>query len=270
MTYELGILGAGNMAEAIARGIIRAGVLAPGQMIASDVSPLRRELFSGQLGIRAIEDNREVASQSSVLLLSVKPQMMVGVLEGIGPVARPDALIVSIAAGISTRFIESHLGTGTPWRVIRTMPNTPMLVGEGMAAISRGSHATADDARRARRLFEAAADVIDVPEDQLDAVTAVSGSGPAYFFYLVEQMIQAAVELGISPEHARQLSVKTALGAAKMLSSSQESAQELRRRVTSPGGTTQAAIAHLESGDAPATIIGAIRAARDRGRELGT
>jgi pyrroline-5-carboxylate reductase len=268
--YQLGILGAGNMAEAIARGVIRGGLLRPEQIIAADVSVPRRELFTSQLQVPAVDDNRQAASQSVTLLLSVKPQHMAQVLDGIAPVVRPGTLIISIAAGISTRFIESHLGGANPWHVIRAMPNTPMLVGEGMVALSRGQHATADDARRARELFEAAADVIDVPEDQLDAVTAVSGSGPAYFFYLVEQMIRAAVELGISPEHARQLSVKTALGAAKMLCSSQDSPQELRRWVTSPGGTTQAALTHLENNGAAATIIDAIKAAQRRGKELGT
>lgn len=269
-SYQLGILGAGNMAEAIARGVIRGRLFDPGQIIAADVSPQRRELFTSELGVPAVEDNRQVASQSAALLLSVKPQQMAQVLDGIAPVARADALIISIAAGISTRFIETSMGREKAWRVIRAMPNTPMLVGEGMVALSRGQHATLDDARRARALFEAAADVIEVPEDQLDAVTAVSGSGPAYFFYLVEQMIRAAVEMGISPEHARQLSVKTALGAAKMLCSSQDSPQELRRRVTSPGGTTQAALTHLENNHAAAMIIDAIKAAQRRGKELGT
>jgi pyrroline-5-carboxylate reductase len=270
MNYQLGILGAGNMAEAIVRGVVRARVLEAPQMIASDVSPQRRDVFEKQLGVRAVEDNREVAASSEMLLLSVKPQTMAKLLGEIGPVARPQALVVSIAAGISTTFIESHLGGAAPRRVIRTMPNTPMLVGEGMVALARGRNATGQDAQRARTLFEAAAEVIEVPEEQLDAVTAVSGSGPAYFFYLVEQMIRAATELGISPDHARQLSIKTALGAAKMLSTSQESPQELRRRVTSPGGTTQAAITHLESHDVAGAIIGAIKAAEKRGKELGS
>ena len=270
MTYQLGILGAGNMAEAIARGVIRSGIVRAPQIIASDVSPQRREVFETRLGVRAVEDNGEVAASSEVLLLSVKPQTMAKLLGEIAGVVRPEALVVSIAAGISTAFIESHLGGTVPRRVIRTMPNTPMLVGEGMVALSRGKHATEQDAQRARRLFESAADVIDVPEEQLDAVTAVSGSGPAYFFYLVEQMIRAATNLGISPEHARQLSIKTALGAAKMLSTSQESPQELRRRVTSPGGTTQAAITHMESHDVAGAIIGAIKAAEKRGKELGS
>ena len=155
------------------------------------------------------------------------------------------------------------------WRVIRTMPNTPMLIGQGIVALARGRNATLDDAQRAWRLFEAGATVIEVGEEQLDAVTAMSGSGPAYIFYLVEQMIRAAEDLGLSPEHSRQLAIRTALGAATMLSSSQEPPAELRRRVTSPGGTTLAALTHLEQHDWAGITVEAIKAAAARSRELG-
>jgi pyrroline-5-carboxylate reductase len=204
-----------------------------------------------------------------MLLLSVKPQQMATVLSGIADVVRPDTLIVSIAAGISSKFIENHLGERAPWRVIRTMPNTPMLIGEGMVAMSRGRQATDEDVARARKLFETSAELITVDESLLDAVTAVSGSGPAYIFYLVEQMITAAKELGLNDEHARKLATKTALGASRMLATSGESPEELRRRVTSPGGTTQAAITRMESGKWGAVTVEAIKAAAARGRELG-
>ena len=268
MTVELGILGAGNMAEAIARGVIRSGLLKPGNMLASDVSPDRRLLFVDALGVRAIDDNVEVAAQARAILLSVKPQHMAQVLSGIKERMRPDTLLISIAAGISTKLIETHLGDGVQWRVIRTMPNTPMLVGEGMVALSRGRHATEQDATWATKLFQAAADVIEVGEDKLDAVTAVSGSGPAYFFFLVEQMIRAATELGLTPEEARKLAVKTAVGAARMLSTSSDTPKELRRKVTSPGGTTQAAMTYLEGHDGAIIIAEAIKAAAARSREL--
>ena len=267
---ELGILGAGNMAEAIARGVIRSGLIQAVNILASDVSPVRRELFAEQLGIRAVDDNREVARQSRTLLLSVKPQHMAEVLAGIGPSSDPGVLIVSIAAGISSKFIETHLGSGRNWRVIRTMPNTPMLVGEGMVALARGRHATEADAAWARRMFQAAADVIEVSEDKLDAVTAVSGSGPAYFFYLVEQIVRAGTDLGLTPEEARQLAIKTSVGAAKMLSTSADTPQELRRKVTSPGGTTDAAITYLERHAGSVIITEAIKAAAARSRELGS
>jgi pyrroline-5-carboxylate reductase len=267
MTHDLGIIGAGNMAEAIARGVIAKGVLQPSQIIASDVSPQRRELFEKDLKIRAVEDNLDAAKHSRMLLLSVKPQQMQSALEGIGRVLQRDALVISIAAGITTAFIEQHLGAGR-WRVIRTMPNTPMLVGEGMVAIASGKHASADDLAAARTLFESAATVIDVTEDKLDAVTAVSGSGPAYVFYLVEQMITAGVAMGLTPEQSRTLACKTALGAGKMLVTSVDSPQELRRKVTSPGGTTQAAITHMESEKMGKIIVDALAAAQRRSKEL--
>ena len=268
MSVELGILGAGNMAEAIARGVIRGGLLQPGQIMAADISPQRRELFQQQLNIRAVSDNREVAREARTLLLSVKPQHMAEALAGIGSVINPDTLIISIAAGVRTSFIENHLGAEINWRVIRSMPNTPMLIGEGMVAIARGRHATAGDVLKAKELFETAAEVIDVNEDKLDAVTAVSGSGPAYVFYLVEQMIHAGVELGLTPEQARQLAIKTAVGGARMMAASTDTPQELRRKVTSPGGTTQAAITYMEQNDCAATIIGAVKAAARRSKEL--
>jgi pyrroline-5-carboxylate reductase len=270
MSYELGIIGAGNMAEAIARGIVGKNVLRPEQMIAADVSPQRRELFQQQLKIKAVEENLEAARDARAILLSVKPQHMAAALSGIGQVIAPQrTLVISIAAGISTSFIEKHLNAGRPWRVVRTMPNTPMLVGEGMVALAPGAHATRDDLATARRLFEAAADVIEITEEHLDTVTAVSGSGPAYFFYLVEQMIQAGTELGLTPEQAAQLAKKTAAGAAKMLMAGADSPQELRRKVTSPGGTTEAAITHMARGGWPQVMVEAIKAAQRRGRELG-
>jgi pyrroline-5-carboxylate reductase len=269
MTQSLAILGAGNMAEAIARGVLRSNLLRADQMAASDPSAQRRDLFTSELKIRATDDNRDAAKNADTVLLSVKPQHMADVLTGLAPALRPDALIVSIAAGISTAFIERHLGTDRKWRVVRAMPNTPMLVGEGMAALARGAHATDDDLATARKLFEAAADVIEVAEEHIDTVTALSGSGPAYFFFLVEHMTRAGVELGLTPEQAHKLATKTALGSAKMLAMSPDSPQELRRKVTSPGGTTHAAITHMESQGMPQIIVDALKAAQRRGRELG-
>jgi pyrroline-5-carboxylate reductase len=270
MTIELGIIGAGNMAEAIARGVIGSRLLQPSAILAADISQPRQAVFQQQLGIHAIADSVAVARQARMILLSVKPQHMAELLPQIGREANPDSLFISIAAGISTNFIETRLGTGKNWRVIRTMPNTPMLVGEGIVAMARGKHASAGDAVAARKLFEAAAEVIDVTEDKLDAVTAVSGSGPAYVFYLVEQMIRAGTGLGLSPEEARKLSIKTAVGAAKMLAGSADTPVELRRKVTSPGGTTQAALTYMEQHDVANHLINAIKAAARRSSELGS
>jgi pyrroline-5-carboxylate reductase len=269
MTYELAIIGAGNMAEAIARGLITGKVFTPQQMIAADVSAERRDLFVNKLFIKAVDSPAEAASDARTILLSVKPQNMKDVLSSLRPVISDDALVISIAAGISSRFIEEHLSPKR-CRVIRTMPNTPMLVGEGMAAIAPGSRATQRDLDHARRLFAPAATVIDVTEDKIDAVTALSGSGPAYFFFLVEQMIRAGVEMGLTEAEAHTLAIKTALGSAKMLVTSTDSPQELRRKVTSPKGTTYAAITHMEQHDWPQIVVDALKAAQRRGRELGS
>ena len=265
---ELAIIGAGNMAEAIVRGILSSNVLAANQIVAADVSNDRRAIFE-QLGVKTVAGNADAVRGAKRVLLSVKPQVMKAALEQMAAALAPDVLLISIAAGISSAFIERSLGSGTRWRVIRTMPNTPMLVGQGMVGLSRGTYATPDDVRDATRLFEAAASVIELPEDQLHAVTAVSGSGPAYFFYLVEQMVVAGTALGLSADQALQLASKTALGAATMLAASADSPAELRRKVTSPNGTTHAAITHMEAAGMTRTIQDALKAADRRSRELG-
>ena len=276
MRYALGIIGAGNMAEAIARGVLSKQVLRADEIIAADTAPQRRELFTNELRIKTVDDNAAAARDAAIILLSVKPQHMAAALAAVAPAMSPATLVVSIAAGISTAFIEEHLGAagaggmGSGWRVIRTMPNTPMLVGEGMVAMAAGAHATRDDLAAARKLFEAAADVIEVDEDKMDTVTAVSGSGPAYFFLLVEQMIRAAQELGMTTEQAKLLATKTAAGAARMLATSSDSPETLRRKVTSPGGTTEAAITHMTKQNWPQITVDAIKAAARRGREVGS
>lgn len=269
MTYQLAIIGAGNMAEAIVRGLFRGAVCSPQQIIAADVSPARREFFSTRLAVRTVESAADAAAAARTILLCVKPQDAKQALSSIAPVVAEDALIISIAAGISTKFIEHSLMPKL-CRVIRTMPNTPMLVGQGVVAMAAGSRATAQDMAQARSIFLPAATVIEVSEEKLDAVTALSGSGPAYFFYLVEQMIRAGVEMGLSETESHTLAVRTALGAAQMLASSGESPQELRRKVTSPKGTTFEAISHMEQHNFAQIVIDAIKAAQRRSRELGS
>ena len=266
--YDLAFIGAGNMAEAIARGVIRGALLRPDQIIAADVEAARRELFEQQLSVRAVESTGEAAHFARTVMLCVKPQQMPDALAAVASRIRPDALVISIAAGTTTSYIEQRLGDRAAWRVVRAMPNTPMLVGEGMTAVAPGARATGDDLKQARRIFESAGAVIEVREELIDAVTALSGSGPAYFFYLVEQMIGAGVQMGLSAEHARLLASRTALGAAKMLAESPDGPAELRRKVTSPGGTTEAAIRHMEAGRLPDVVKDAIYAAERRGKEL--
>lgn len=264
---ELAMIGGGNMAEAIARGVLGAGLYEPGSLLASDPSPARREVFEG-LGVDTTDDNALAARSAGVVLVAVKPQVFD---EALGPVADafgPEKLVLSICAGISTAHAEAVLADGT--RVVRSMPNTPMLVGRGMAAISGGSRATQADLEAAGRVLGAAAEVVRVPEELMDAVTAVSGSGPAYFFYLAELLAKAGREVGLEEDVASRLARVTFEGAARLLAESGDSPEALRRKVTSPGGTTEAALRTFDTQGLPALVTAAVTAARDRGRELGT
>jgi len=269
MIPQLAIVGAGNMAEAIARGILRAKLIPADQIRASDPTPQRRELFQKELGIACTDNNAAAVAGARVVLLSVKPYQAKDVLSQISSAMHESSLLVSIAAGISSQFIEQSLGGGRPWRVVRTMPNTPMLVGSGMAAIAAGRHATRADLDTARSLFQAAATVIEVDESKIDAVTAISGSGPAYFFFLVEQLIAAGIELGLSPADAATLAKQTAFGSARMMLESADTPATLRAKVTTPNGTTHAAITHMEKSDWPRITRDAVHAAAKRSRELG-
>lgn len=264
----LGFIGAGNMAEAIARGVIEARLIPAQRIAASDPVSSRRELFAS-LGATATDKNKQVLETSDLIVLAVKPQVLDAALTDLRAAARPEHLFISICAGVPTRRIEHLLPAAT--RVVRVMPNTPMLVGEGAAALSRGAHATAEDLDRACRLFATAAKVVVPLDDEglLDAVTALSGSGPAYVFYLVERMVAAAAAAGMDPRDALKLATQTVAGAAALLQKSGESPERLRRKVTSPGGTTQAAIEHLEAHGVGAILEAAVCRAVERSRELG-
>lgn len=264
--YELAFVGAGNMAEAIARGVLAAGLLKAGQMIAADPVAARRAVFE-ELGLATTEDNASAAAAAARLVLAVKPQKMDEALADLADVMADDALVISIAAGVSTAKIEAAL----PGRkVVRVMPNTPMLVGAGMSVLVAGQHAGDAEVDWTRRLFEAGGSAIVVHDESLmDAVTAVSGSGPAYFFYLIQYMVEAAVEEGLTEDDALKLATQTAAGAARLLAESGESPAGLRRKVTSPGGTTQAACDLMDARAVPEAILDAVRAAATRSRELG-
>ncbi len=265
--YELGIIGAGNMAEAIVTGLLAKQVLAPSQIVAASPNANRLDEFVGRTHVQRATSNSQVARESKVVLIATKPGKVAYILEEIAPMANADALFVSVATGVSIAFMESKLGAGR--KVIRTMPNTPMAVGEGAVGLARGSNATDADVALVRQYFAACAEVVEVPESQMDAVTAISGSGPAYFFFMVEQMITAGVELGLTPAQARSLAAKTALGAGKMLSESPDvSPEEFRRRVTSPNGTTHAAITAMQSAGMESAIITGVKAAASRAKEL--
>lgn len=265
--YRLGLVGAGNMAEAIVRGALAAGVLPAANITASDPSADRRTLFSTELGVAACDDNRRVVDASDVIILAVKPQVADEVMAAVGPALGPAKLLVSIAAGVTIARLAGRCAEGT--RIVRTMPNTPMLVGRGMVALSRGPAADDADARLVRDLFASCATVLEVPEEKLDAVTAVSGSGPAYFFLLVEALIDAGVAAGLARDEAVTLAEATFAGAAELLSRGDADAPDLRRRVTSPGGTTEAAVESFTADGFVEIVARAVKAAADRSRQLG-
>lgn len=257
------IIGAGVMGETLLAGLIRAGhdvgSLAVGEKRAERADELR-----ATYGVRVVS-NVEAAAADTVLLV-VKPQDMAGVLAEIAGVLRPGQLLVSLAAGITTTLIEKQVPAGIA--VVRVMPNTPALVDAGMAAISAGSAATEEHLARAEALLAATGRVLRVPEVQQDAVTAVSGSGPAYVFLVVEAMIDAGVALGLPRETATELTLQTLTGAAKLLTETGEPPAVLRAKVTSPNGTTAAAVAQLEEHDLRGAFLAAMEAARDRSVEL--
>ena len=261
---RLAVLGAGKMGEALLSGLLRAGTPAA-DIVVTARREERARLLEERYGVAVIA-NADAAAHAETLLLAVKPQDMAALLTELAPSVTPQHLVISVAAGIPTAFIERRLADGVG--VVRVMSNTPVLVDEAMSAVSAGAHATEDQLRRTEELLGHVGKVLRVPESQQDAVTALSGSGPAYFFYLVEAMIDAGILLGLPRTVAADLIVQTALGAAVMLRDSGEHPVKLREAVTSPAGTTINAIRELEKHGVRAALIAAIEAARDRSQAL--
>lgn len=260
----LAVIGAGVMGETLLAGLLRAG-WSGADIIASDRHPARLTEIGQRHGVRTA-DTAQAAAQADTVVLVVKPQDVGEVLPQIADVLRPGSLVVSLCAGITTAKIEAALPEGTP--VVRVMPNTPAQVSEGMAAVSAGAAATAEHLNHASALLAAVGQVVVVPEKYQDAVTAISGSGPAYLYFVVEAMIDAGVMLGLPRDTATTLVVQTMYGSAKLLSESGLHPTVLKERVTSPGGTTAAALRELESHKVKAAFITAMEAARDRSRSL--
>jgi pyrroline-5-carboxylate reductase len=261
----LTVVGGGKIGEALISGLI-AGGSPPSPLIVVEDHPGRSEYLAATYAVRCTDLAAAVAETRTVLV-AVKPQDVPRLLDQLASVVTDRHLIVSVAAGIPTARIERSLPAGVA--VVRCMPNTPALVDEAMTAIAGGANATADHLARAQALLSAVGKVVQVPESQLDAVTALSGSGPAYFFFLVEAMIDAGILLGLPRALAADLIVQTAVGSAKMLRDSGEHPVQLREAVTSPAGTTIAAIRELEKHGVRAAFLAAIEAARDRSAELG-
>ncbi|HET7762478.1 MAG TPA: pyrroline-5-carboxylate reductase [Phycicoccus sp.] len=258
------IFGAGVMGETLLSGLLRAG-RPPADLVITERREERAAELTDKYGVRAL-GNTEAAALADTLVLVVKPQDMEALLEEIAPHVAPGNLVVSLAAGITTTFLETRLPAGRA--VVRVMPNTPALVDQGMAAVSAGAHCDPGHLREAEALLEATGKVIEVPEKLQDAVTAISGSGPAYIFYVVEAMIEAGVVLGMPRSTATELVVQTLFGAATMIKETGQHPTVLREQVTSPGGTTAAALRELDDHKVRAAFIRAMEAAAVRSREL--
>ena len=262
----IAFLGAGNMGEALIRGLLQAEVIQPSQIIASDVRVDRRDFLARTYGIRVVADNREAVQSADIVVLAVKPQQMNEVLAGVRPVVVNTQVFISIAAGVTTTRVERELGGKA--RVVRVMPNTPSLVGAGTAALAKGAQATDEDLVTAEAILGAVGITARVDEKLLDAVTALSGSGPAYIFRVTEALIKAGVTAGLDESLARTLAIQTVSGAGKLMAESGEAPAELRRKVTSPGGTTEAALKVMNDRKLEEILAEAMRAAEKRSREL--
>jgi len=262
----LAILGGGKIGEALLSGLLR-GQHTPADIVVCEKHDERAAYLGSTHGVRTLDVPAAVAA-ARTLVLAVKPQDIDALLAELRPVVGAGHVVVSVAAGITTAHIEGRLADGVP--VVRCMPNTPALVDQAMTAVSGGAHATEAHLATAESLLAAVGRVVRVPESQLDAVTALSGSGPAYFFFLVEAMIDAGILLGLPRQVAHDLIVQTALGSALMLRDSGEHPVKLREAVTSPAGTTINAIRVMEDHGVRAAMLSALEAARDRSRQLAT
>ncbi|GAC1537939.1 MAG: pyrroline-5-carboxylate reductase [Polyangiales bacterium] len=266
-TKTLGFVGAGNMAEALVKGLLHAKVVPSGGIIVSDVKTERLAHFTDLHGVRTTQDNHELVRTSDVIVLSVKPQVIDKVLGLIGGDVKSGQLVISVAAGVPVSAIEARLPQGT--HVVRTMPNTPATVQAGATAIAPGTHATDEDLEVARALFAAVGRVVTLDETLLDAVTGLSGSGPAYVMLMIEALADGGVKVGLHRDTALLLAAQTVYGSAKLLLDTGEHPGRLKDMVTSPGGTAIAGLHTLESGGLRRTLIDAVEAATNRAAQLG-
>jgi len=264
---RLGIIGGGMMAHSIVQGLLAAKLLAPERIVVSDLSSERCALLEKSCNVATTSDNLEVVRQSTAVLLAVKPQNMAGILSEIQPVSSPDTLYVSIAAGVTTSALYAGLGTG---RIIRVMPNTAAQVQASATAICRGPNATEDDLHAVLKLFNALGAAVVVDEALMDAVTGLSGSGPAYIYLIIEALADAGVRNGLARATALQLAAQTCVGAAKMVLETGEHPGVLKDQVTSPGGTTINGLYRLEKRGVRSALIDAVNAAVARSKELGS
>ncbi|QEA28590.1 pyrroline-5-carboxylate reductase [Microbacterium sp. CBA3102] len=269
---SLAFLGAGSMGGAILRGVVASGIRIDGGITATNRTAEKAEAFEGLEGVTSIalaerpDGNVEAAAGARIVLVGVKPAMVPDLLHEIAPHLAADAIVVSVAAGVTLQTFADVLGTDA--RVIRSMPNTPSTVRKGVTGLAAGAAATADDLSLVRRLFETVGAVVEVPESQIDALSTISGSGPAYVYLLIEEFTKAAVGMGFEDADAKLMVEQTFIGATALLDASGEDPAELRRRVTSPKGTTERAVAVLQDAHLERTFSDAAAAALARAKEL--
>lgn len=266
-TRTLGFLGAGNMAGALIKGLLHAGVVAPDRIYASDVKADRLKQLAAAHGIHVTSDNHELVRKCDVLVLATKPQVIDKALSAVSGDIKEGTLIVSVAAGVPIAALEARLPPNA--RVVRSMPNTPAIALAGATAIAAGTHATEADLAVARALFEAVGRVVTLEEAQLDAVTGLSGSGPAYIMLIIEALADGGVKVGLHRDTALLLAAQTVYGSAKLQLETGEHPGRLKDMVTSPGGTAIAGLHTLESGALRKTLIDAVECATKRSAELG-
>lgn len=264
----VGFVGAGRMATALAQGLISSGFISAERVVATDVVPAALDVFAEQTGARVVESTSAVISDSDVVFLAVKPQQMAQVLNGLSDLLEDRHVVISIAAGVPLSVYESALGSSR--RIFRVMPNTPCLVGACAAGFSAGGSATEDDSKLVEAMLSTVGIAVPVDEKMLDAVTGLSGSGPAYVYQIIEALSDGGVRVGLSRDTATKLAAQTLFGAAKMVLETGQHPGVLKDAVTSPGGTTIAGIHALESGGLRGTLMNAVRAATERSKELGT
>jgi pyrroline-5-carboxylate reductase len=264
---RVGLIGAGNMAGALIRGLLASGTVSSDRMRASDVRPERLEELAQSHGIATHASNRELVEWANLIVLCVKPQLVDRVLDEIGQAVRPDSLFVSIAAGVPIRALEARLTDRVP--VVRAMPNAAVIVLEGATGIAPGSHAKSDDLRLAKALFEAVGRAVVLDERSIDAVTGLSGSGPAYVMLMLEALADGGVKVGLPRDAALLLAAQTLYGSAKLQLETGEHPGRLKDMVTSPGGTAIAGLHRLEAGGLRRSLIDAVESATARAAELG-
>lgn len=267
MAWRVGFIGAGKMATALARGLVAAGFTSADQIVASDVYSAARQQFAAETKSRAVETNAEVVAASQIVILAVKPQQMSGVLAELKGKVTAQHLVISIAAGVPLKTLVAGLGETT--RLVRVMPNTPCLVGASASGFAIGGAATKEDAALVEQLLSAVGVAVSVDEKLLDAVTGLSGSGPAYVYQIIEALSDGGVRVGLPRDVATKLAAQTVLGAAKMVIETGEHPGTLKDAVTSPGGTTIAGLHALERGGLRAALMNAVEAATNRSKELG-